>query len=219
MNLLVGTYIDDNPARMPELLICLRKNIENPHVHAVHILLEDTKERFKLMTAEHTKLLADAKVVKVECYRRLNYAERLEYTNKLLTITPDIPVAIINSDVFFDQTIALLTPAYLSGKFVCLSRRNLRKDGKLVADKFPAWAQDAWIYSKPVTIPPKLNFGLGRSGCDNRLAAEMRAIGMKVVNPSLSVALFHVHSSMVRHSAPRVGHPHLRLVPHTLAES
>lgn len=213
MNLLIGTYVDDHPARMAELLLCLRKNIENSRITAIHAFVEDTKERFKSASLDHLTLLANPKVVLVGSYHRLTYAERLDYANQLLARAPNTPVALANSDIFFDDSIALLTPKYLKGKFVCLSRRNLHQDGTATFDKYPAWAQDAWIFSRPVKIPPKLNFGSGRSGCDNRFAAEMRATGLKVVNPALSVKIYHVHESKVTHYGPKVGGAHLRLAP------
>jgi len=222
MILCVGTYVDPNEARMKELLYCLRKNIANPHLTEIHVALEDDDAQY---LPEHTALLEIPKVnwfVRSEAVigaRGTRFTDRrMRFTDWFVRIDAmdhKEPVIIANSDIYFDDTIRMLTPEYLRNRFVCLSRRHIGIDetGDRPLDESAICAQDAWVFMPPLKATAPLDFTTGCPGCDNRLVHEMDAAGYEVVNPSISVHAFHVHSSAVRRYGPAVPGPHKLIAP------
>lgn len=113
------------------------------------------------------------------------------------TLLPnDSVVAIINSDIFFDETIRL---AENIGKneVYALSRWDIQKDGS--AKLFNrSDSQDVWIFRTPVGEIKGADFTMGRAGCDNRIAFLFEQAGYKVTNPCKSIINYHLHLSGVR---------------------
>jgi hypothetical protein len=216
INLLTTTYIDRRD-RMRELLYCLRQNIENKEICTIQLFIEDPEDKFK-PDEYHRSLLGHPKVLLVKAYHRVTYAEYLGYGNRLLNRASGTPVILANADIYFDQTIEKLTCGYLQGKFICLSRYwthlvGGRPTGEVNFASDAICSQDAWAWGDQVPIPPGLNFTLGQPGCDNRIAAEMKNVGLEVLNPSKTIKAYHLHDSNLRHynESMTVPPPHLHL--------
>lgn len=116
-----------------------------------------------------------------------------------------------NADIVFDRsiekssrldnwTIFALTRYEMSGHF------SNRSD-----------SQDVWIFHGTLKHSCRMNlsFDIGTAGCDNRLAWEFKSAGYNVMNPSVSIRTYHVHSTGDRTylSSPRVPPPYLTLRP------
>lgn len=108
---------------------------------------------------------------------------------------------IANSDIFFDETLALVkkySETILDSK-VCfaLSRWDLLENE--ISHYNHADSQDAWIFFDAVPEIPGADFRLGgQAGCDNKIAYLLEQCGYQVINPSLSIKAIHAHQSGVR---------------------
>lgn len=117
---------------------------------------------------------------------------------------------ILNTDCHLDPACTPLLETVAPGEIWCLSRQdNLNKT-----------SQDAWAWRGQ--LPPEVGQGYcpGTLGCDNRLAYQAAASGWRVLNPSLSVRVIHLHSSGVRRwkCHERLPRPYLFVEPTRLGE-
>ena len=136
-----------------------------------------------------------------ECLARNRFSKHFEHI-ELVEGRPDLtelfvlankfsglPVVIANSDIIFDESIALAEDI-TAREFYCLSRwepQGLRSGSN---------SQDAWIFRSPCNIIAP--FQLGRYGTDGRLARLALDSGYRVSNPSFSIKTLHNHASGVR---------------------
>lgn len=126
-------------------------------------------------------------------------AEKPTYSfffNKINELTgPDDINIICNSDIFFDDTI-LLTQHLAHRASYCLSRWDyINSQNTKLFDRSDS--QDTWIVRGPVQSVIG-NFTLGKRGCDNRIAWELKDAGYPPTNPARSIKTYHVHNSNVR---------------------
>lgn len=108
---------------------------------------------------------------------------------------PDDINIICNSDIFFDDSI-LLTQHLQVHRAYALSRWDYSnaQNAKLF-DR--ADSQDTWIVRGPI-VNVIGNFTLGKKGCDNRIAYELKDAGYNPTNPARSIKTYHVHNSNIR---------------------
>jgi hypothetical protein len=207
MNLLVGFYQDEDPARLAEFVECVRRNCENPHLDQIVVFIEYDATAHDLIAC--WPLFAHVKIRLVEHKRRVTFSFLFEYANRHLA---DSAVIIANADIFFDETLRLLYDKPLAGTMLCLSRWDESPDGAPRHFDNP-YSQDAWIFETPI---PKIaaDFRLGVPGCDNRMAYQAERAGLAVSNPSRSVRARHLHHSAVKRytEEDRLPGPH-RFVP------
>jgi glycosyltransferase involved in cell wall biosynthesis len=206
MIFLTSYYQDDNVQRQTEIDTCLRKNLENSHFQKIIVVVEG-----KL---PNEALLVNAKVA-LECIQvesRLTYQDFFKIASSFT-----VPVILANSDIFFDDSLALLTNYPLNGRFLALSRWEVRGDGKFSSCFLRPDSQDVWIFQPPLP-PMAANFMLGQAGCDNRIAWEAAKAGLEVLNPSLNIRAHHLHLSGVRNydASQKVSGPYLLVAPHHL---
>lgn len=103
---------------------------------------------------------------------------------------------IVNSDIFFDETIQL-------AKFIrpnqcyALTRYDWNGNGHA---RFlnRSDSQDAWIFRGKIKKQMFADFCLGVPGCDNRIAYEIKKAGYQIINPSRTIHALHYHDSGVR---------------------
>jgi hypothetical protein len=76
-----------------------------------------------------------------------------------------------------------------------LSRWDVTNNGNI---HHCTWdSQDAWIFNGTIR-DGEYDFLLGKPGCDNRIAAELKTAGYEVLNPSKSIQSFHQHKTGIR---------------------
>lgn len=184
-------------ARFEEFKFCIQKNLDNPVVKELVVWLEGEWSDLSLL-----KFLQHPKVKAVMTDRRptyenfFNLASFLKYDNQ--------PVAICNTDVFFDETLALCE-AIPAKTMYAITRLNWTR-----RDKFCEYAlqsegrqgsADAWVFRVPIAIPDS-NILLGVIGCDSYIAQRALQASIRVANPCLSVHVFHLHNVGVRNDTP-----------------
>ena len=175
--LLTMYYRDDLPARQFEIDACLNHNLQNRLIDQVIVF---TEEFFSNIM--HSKL--SQQVIK----ERLTYQCAFEFANK--NLVGDICM-LSNSDIFFDDTLISLQRADMTDKLYAITRHNVQPDGSLLFTD-AGTCQDVWIFKSPIKTFTS-NFGMGRPGCDNRVAWEARNAGLKVLNPCKVITCRHLH--------------------------
>ena len=187
INLYISLYNEKNSDRQNELHKCLFKNIKNSYIDAIHILLEPNDyEIFK-------SLAGFKKVFVYKIKSRPTYAM---YFNIINQVTAPNNINIIsNTDIYFDSSLLELKEAAINNvlnKNTCIALSHneavKRRD-----------SQDAWVFLG--SIDKKIdnsNIMLGIAGCDNVILHEIKKAGYKIINPSLTIKSYHMHSSNKR---------------------
>jgi len=189
--LVVGSYADPHPARREEFVECLRRNLANPHVGEVHVMIEESAPAFD--PADDALAGFAERLTLVAHGRRLTYEAVFEYANNNLA---GWRVIAANADIYFDGTLRHLRTCDLTSTLLCLSRWDVQPDG---SSRFfeHDWSQDAWIFDAPIR-PFRGDFHLGLLGCDNRIAFEARRAGLTLSNPGRSIRAHHLHVTNMR---------------------
>ena len=134
-------------------------------------------------------------------------------------------VIVANADIVFDETVALLEECVDADTLACISRterngmppfwdvthpENFGNPKK----HWPDNSQDAWAFRAPIR-DFSCDWAMGVLGCDNRLATEAKAAGMRLVNPFPAVKAWHVHEAKrpVVRKRPCVGGPFTDVPP------
>ena len=172
IRLFVSYYQCGNKKRQKELDFCWNKNNQNPLIdHIVNFENRPTYNQF----FEETK----------------NYP----YDINILA----------NADIYFNDTLALVK-GISPREAYALTRWEVNKKGTIVpfeemhVENKHAKAkhsQDVWVF-KGAVERVQGNFHLGRPGCDNRIAAEIRRAGYKLSNPSFQIQCIHKHREPAR---------------------
>ena len=160
---LVGLYDDADPGRLAEFATCLARHAAHPRVARVHVFDESPFGAPDL--AARVPALAHPKVVRLRVRRRMRFADFFSYANAHL---PGHRVALVNTDIFFDETLARLDGYPLEGRLLALSRWDEPREGPPRLFERPD-SQDAWLFQSPLRPFPAA-WHLGKPGCDNRLA-------------------------------------------------
>jgi hypothetical protein len=88
------------------------------------------------------------------------------------------------------STLGQLRRLDMTGRCLALTRHDVRPQGLVFQAGAAPISQDAWVWRAP--LPPTLSeidFKLGKPGCDNRFAYELRRAGLRV----------HVHTHSHTH--------------------
>lgn len=196
IHLVVDYYEDSRPARRAEILECMKRNLECPHVEAVHDL--GTGE-----SPPPAELRDHPKYRSHPIGRRLTFSDAFSYAAAVL---PDRFVGISNLDIFLDpgSDWPFAERLVRQGNLVlCQSRWEQAADGSVFHD--PAFAticfantQDAWFFVPPFA-PQNADFELGTLGCDNAIADRIRKAGRTPVNLGSRFRVIHVDRCRGKH--------------------
>ena len=169
-------YEESNAKRRAELASALRANLECERVHQVCVFAEGEHSRAGI--PQSPKL--DVRVVG----SRPSYADFIEWINEVADAN-DISI-IANTDIHFDDSLALVERALSSGQCYALARW----DGDELFDRNDS--QDAWLFRGQVKRV-RGDFHVGVPRCDNRFLHELREAGYDVKNPAFAIRASHVH--------------------------
>lgn len=99
---------------------------------------------------------------------------------------------VANGDIYFDPTMNLLRHWRIpEATCLALSRWDVQPDGSLRLVELGD-SQDCWVFRGPVR-PVRGAFPMGANDCDNKIAWELEQAGYRVINPSLSLRVCHLH--------------------------
>jgi hypothetical protein len=203
--ILYTTYFQSkSQTRQAELDYCLQHNLHNNLIDKIVIWCETLP-----IFAQNNKNIVQINDPKIPTF--------LDFVEHANIHYPRQNIILANSDIYFDSTLNLIHQINLQNKFLTLTRieqnGKLSPEGKLDwADNLYSHSQDVWIFKSPLK-QFKCDFQLGKVACENRLAAEAYFAGLEVLNPSLSINVYHKHASQVRTWRPEESYHGFRAFP------
>ena len=208
LHLLTQIWKPANPARLEELQIALYKNAMNPYVYRIHVSV-DGDDGMDVLSKIPTDL--QHKIVYVPFSGRLSYKGAFEY---MKTLPVSDFAAVINTDIYFDDTIR--EAWNISFKNMCIALLRYESTVEYALNKGNAKkpqlfgprtdSQDIWMFRVQDLKErhdageswAELDFRLGVPGCDNAIAGELLRRKWVVVNPAFSIHALHLHTSKDR---------------------
>ena len=174
-----------------EIIRAIELNSENPNVDAIYLFCE----------AEYPLLSSKIKIINTS--EQPTFATFIQYFQDLY---PNDYNVIINSDIVLDYDTTGLIKTIQEGMVYALTRYEI--DDHTYYESMNTWkttifednncSQDMWVFYKTIINTNSLRMYLGGVACDNRLAALLHEQGLKLINPCLSIKIYHIHSSMDR---------------------
>ncbi len=210
LHIVLQIWKQTDPVRLKELQISLYKNAINPFIYKIHIAVEGTATALDILHIIPPKYLCKIQFFFIN--GRLTYKNALEYISKLSSLDY---AAIINTDIYFDESIRALWNVTLDNTFMALLRYDTTieytmgetdaKQPTLFSGDTCNCSQDAWIFQvKDVITDCSMNnwsnydFSLGELGCDNTIISELVSNGWNVCNPCYTIKIYHLHDSNMR---------------------
>jgi len=195
VNLYTSFYQDKDAKRQKELLYCLNKNIANPLIDNIFLIVEG-----------EVKLPKSDKLIIVNG-NRPTYRNFFDLVNGTVTSANDISI-IANTDIYFNETLTRLD--IHERQCIALSRWDKKKDGLRLHNE--GFSQDSWIFKGKLRNVRFCDFYLGIPGCDNRIAYELNRAGYRMFNPATKIQSIHYHQSDLHNydgSTPKIPKPYL----------
>jgi hypothetical protein len=199
MTVLQNYYQDKDEYRRGEIDLCLQKNVENPYISKI-ILIVETEAR---------PSIESDKIEIVEWHRRPTYTDCFQIANE--KCGDGEIVAICNSDIYFNHTISL---AFNITDDECYALSRWDDIHGQLKPFHHSDSQDVWIMRTPIANILNTSV-LGVPGCDNRIAFLLNEAGYKLTNPCKSIYALHIHGHSKHNytAADRVAPPYLRVNP------
>lgn len=183
-------YRTSSAARQKEIDLCLRVNVDCPHIDRIIVLIDDDSD----------PPIDSARLDVVRVKERPKYSDWVSLSESL----PEGTISLLaNSDIYFDDSLVRLSSAISDDStFMALSRYDPDgNDWKIRSN--PHWTQDTWGYRVARSkinhnFLRSLSVPLGVPRCDNKVAYAFAIRGWKIVNPCRFVRSVHVHDTNER---------------------
>ncbi len=201
--LITCLYNEDNPERAEEYLVCLKQNLACPFIDVIHVIYDTTNDD-KIDTSKNAILnyLIEKSVLITYTNCRQSYEMCFDIAN---TLYPNSKVIVSNADIYFNHTLEYLKHYNLTGKFLTLTRWNVKKDGSLDLYRTKELygtpdgsSHDSWVFTTPLRPFKNSRIELGTKHCDGRIAFQAQQAGLHVLNPCLTLQTCHVHLTGLR---------------------
>lgn len=185
-NIFCPYYNDNANFRQQELDWCLNHNDKNPLIDNVFVFPESRKDRIPKLS-EKTHI--------IHYDRRVTYKDIVDYINNTVDAYRYYNL-IINTDIYFDETINLIKTIDMTNVCLALTRWevNINKPNEPYM-YMSQESQDVWAFKGYININVQCDFYMGLLGCDGRFDFELRRVGYKLYNPSKDVRALHYHMS------------------------
>lgn len=182
INLFTSFFCANDEDRHKELVFCLEKNIENPHIKKIYVL------------SENCEIPVSSEKLEIVQSERPTYKDFFNFINSK-TDTEEINV-LCNSDIFFDESILNCFKFLDNRTIISLLRWEYSDNPRIQIMR--ADCQDSWIWIGKINDLDFSDFYLGKNGCDNRIAWEMKNKGYNLINPCTTIKSYHYHDSTFR---------------------
>ncbi len=227
-NLFTTFHVDKNPMRDNELRYCLEQNLK---VFNRIILLIDNGSMYDEVYDSASEIYSRLKRRgEAFCDNAIaEHFDRRPLFNDFLSLMDSSDYAndlniIANADIIFPDLDSIQSasapiesidfPHDNEASKVCLalSRWDLMPDGRTMHyDHLDS--QDAWVFKGNPNMKTSIDIRIGEAGCDNRFAWELEQNGYRVLNPSKTVKILHLHNSGVRNYIGENGKPMATVPP------
>ena len=196
----------NNPGRQAEIRECAERNLKNHAIGQVIFWQDSGLVPFN-----------DSKVKVHPAIGRPTFSELFALANRICA--PGDIAIVANSDIWFDDTIALVQGMPANVIYTLL---RYEKDGRPYSGEAgPAWhSQDSWIFCPPIQVK-NVDFKPGMPRCDNALAHRFWRAGYLLQNPALTIRSHHLHPSKLRvyhDGKDRVVRPWMHIEPTELGQ-
>lgn len=206
--LLQQFFLPKTEKRLKELQFCLKCNLSNPIVQNIY-MFNEREYTISELGCSHGPYadLAKRKLQQVVIGERLGYLRAFQEMHSLQETSEQKERFYIlsNTDIFFNQSLKELArykqSALCLGRYEFAKTRRNRSRLQIKSITKSGRSQDAWIFYHtrlPNIEGPfqrKLQFYMGKPGCDNRAAQVIHEMGYKVVNPMKRIQCFHYHQT------------------------
>jgi hypothetical protein len=196
INIFCQFFIHSNKERQDEFLKCLKFNVKNEYITNIYLLNE------RIYSEEELDISSN-KIIQVDIKNRLKFKDVFDYINGNNIQGYNV---IINSDIFFDETIKRLfkSDIHLNKKMYALLRYEYDEidinNSKIFGPRGDS--QDTWIIHSNFSIGKKeskmFNFAFGKPGCDNKMTYLMTILGYEVLNDPEYIKTYHLHNTNIR---------------------
>ena len=187
--MVVSYWKPGDPRRAAEIDECLRRNLANPDIDEVVLLVDPGV----------SAPFVDHKLCVLESSRpRPRVAELVARANDLITGPHDMTI-LANSDCYFDGLEKLKVLGDTRQFVFAMTRTDVEWNGEPVAGYDPWFTgQDAWVFTGRIRPLKWTDFSLGNMSCDWVLAWVLHHAGYMLVNPFHDLRLSHLHLSQHR---------------------
>jgi hypothetical protein len=189
INIIIQSYDEKNEERKKELELCLKMNLDNPHIKTVYDLTDYPRTTFT----------SNSKYKVVPWSKWLTYQHAFEHANSI----PGEYFAILNSDIAIDNTSRwnMAASIFLDNSYVLAQSRHEfdTASGKATMDPqfaqlLHAHTQDAWFFKSPILVS-NCDFEIGLLGCDNAIAHRIHSSGYKIINNPTQFKILHIDTA------------------------
>lgn len=179
-------YLANDESRNNENSICLANNLENDLIKKIYLFLQNDQT---------PEIESNPKIEFVRLGRRPTFFDFLNHSNSD-SANFMFKKIIANSDIYFTDSLSLISEQNLHRRIITLTRWDLKNDGQIqFYNRY--LSQDTWIFQG--FVPDRIgDYFIGQHGCDNRILKEFCDNGFEILNPSLVVKSIHVHMSELR---------------------
>ena len=195
--LITSLYNESKPARIAELLYCLNHNLNNPNIDNLCVVY-DKYEQGKDNPIR--AFIDNHKQINIEhCTGKPTFNQLFAIANELYA--GDL-ILIANSDIHYDDSLALIEDIEFEKTLISLSRYNKSKEGDWTLITLDSglpnyFSFDTWIFKSPFLTELNLEFELGSMFCDSFLARQLFSNSdYKVYNPCYSIKSFHIQEEI-----------------------
>lgn len=199
-NLIINTYNENNPERRAEILSCIKKNLENPHIKKIHVFHEgDINADLWQFMQENSEKISIVRNLESRPSFRSIFTYCYEEIHGLCVVA--------NNDIEFSEDLKKIS-GINEDHFIALTRhengkiKELNRGGE-VRDQI--FSNDAWAFKSPswsrwhLSINPNIKIGTVFS--DPALLWNMKQQGnMVCYNVSRDVKIHHRHDTTVSES-------------------
>ena len=213
INIFYQFFINKDNERNNELRFCLKQNVLNKYITKIYLLNE------RIYT--DTELgISSNKIIQINIKERIFFKNVFDFIQKFNIYGYNI---IINSDIFFDNTISNLfkSDIHINKKMYALVRYEYDgydiKNSKIL--QINGDSQDTWILHSNFNILPEqteiFNFKFGVPGCDNKIVYLMTTLGYSILNDPLFIKSYHYHNTNIRNynNKDKVKSPYTLILP------
>lgn len=189
INVFFPYYNPNDSRRQKEIELCLDKNIENPNINKIIVMIDDNSNL----------PVINEKIITKRINQRPTYRLWIELTKEL---NLDGVSILCNSDIYFNDSLAIAVDIINTPqKFLSLSRWELLNNN-LTLHPNPHWSQDSWGFHTASYFSKEmlklLDFPMGVPRCDNKIAYIFAIQGWKIYNPCQTLKSIHVHETQLR---------------------
>jgi len=185
-------YNETNPERIAEYITCLKKNCEHQLIDNIHVIYDTAKDNLSNENPIYEYITSHKISISV-VKGRPSYNHCFEIAHKFY---PNQFIILANADIYFNETLMLLSTYDFTNKFIALTRWDILNNGQLKIAHCISY--DSWIFKTPLCPINAEYIKIGTNECDHLIAYEAQKAGLHVINPCFSVYSTHLHLSWVR---------------------